>query len=135
MAGYSKTPLIQKLGIKPGFKVCFLNEPFDYVKNLHLPVDVEVLTRPKLPMDFIQGFFKDKKTYEKSLPGLKKTLAPSGMIWACWPKAASKVPTDLTESGVRNFGLKSGLVDIKVCAVDEVWSGLKFVIPAAERIG
>ena len=133
MAGYSKTPLIQKLGIKPGFRVCFLNAPPDYAKSLHLPLGVEPLAHPKLPMDFIQGFFKDKKTYEKSLPGLKKVLAPNGMIWVCWPKAASKVPTDLTESGVRNFGLKSGLVDIKVCAVDEIWSGLKFVIPVKDR--
>ena len=134
MAGYSKTPLIQKLGIKPGFKIFFLNTPEDYAKSLGpLSLGVEVLARPKLPMDFIQGFFKEKKTYEKSLPGLKKVLAPNGMIWVCWPKAASKVPTDLTESGVRNFGLKCGLVDVKVCAVDEIWSGLKFVIPVKDR--
>ena len=133
MAGYSKTPLIQKLGIKPGFKVCFLNAPEGFAKSLSLPVGIEILARPKLPMDLIQGFFKDKKTYEKSLLKLKEALVSNGMIWVCWPKAASKVPTDLTESGVRNFGLKSGLVDIKVCAVDEIWSGLKFVIPVKDR--
>src|ERR1700722_15289596 len=134
MAGYSKTPLIQKLGIKPGFKVCFLNAPSDYAKSLGpLPPDVQTVAIPKAPMDFIQGFFKDKKSYEKSLLELKKTLAPSGMIWVCWFKIASKVPTDLTEMDVRQFGLRRGLVDIKVCAVDDIWSGLKFVIPVKNR--
>ena len=84
-------------------------------------------------MDFIQAFFKDRASFEKQLPLLKKTLAPAGMIWVCWLKGASKIPTDLTESHVRGFGLQRGLVDVKVCAVDENWSGLKFVIPVKDR--
>ena len=84
-------------------------------------------------MDFIQIFCKDLKTCEKNLPILKKTLAPAGMIWVCWLKITSKISTDLTESHVRSFGLKCGLVDVKVCAVNENWSGLKFVIPVKDR--
>jgi hypothetical protein len=134
MAVYSKTPLLQKLGLKPGFKVCFINAPKGYAKSLGpLPPDAQVLATPKAPLDFIHGFFDSRDEYEKRLPGLKKVLAPAGMIWVSWPKAASEVPTDLTESGVRDFGLKTGLVDIKVCAVDEIWSGLKFVIPVKDR--
>jgi hypothetical protein len=134
MAGYSKTPLLQKLGIKPGFKVYLINAPAAYVKSLGpFPLGVQVLAAPKPPLDFIHGFFDSRDEYEKRLPALKKALAPAGMIWVSWPKAASKVPTDLTETDVRNFGLKAGLIDIKVCAVDEIWSGLKFVIPVKAR--
>jgi hypothetical protein len=133
MAGYSKTPLAQKLGIKPGFRACFLNAPPNYEKLLGALPALEILPKPKPPMDFIQVFFKDRASFEKQLPLLKKTLAPAGMIWVCWLKVASKIPTDLTESHVRGFGLKCGLVDVKVCAVDEVWSGLKFVIPVKNR--
>ena len=134
LAGYSKRSLIDKLGIKPGFRVSILNAPAGYSKTLGpLPGGVQVLAGPKLPMDFIHLFTKSSLEYEKKFISLKKTLAQNGMLWISWPKAASKVPTDMNEHVVRDFALKNGLVDIKVCAVDETWSGLKLVIPVKDR--
>jgi hypothetical protein len=134
MAGYSGTPLLKKLGIKEGFRIAVLNPPKDYFKLLgRLPLGVKVVPAPKGPMDFIHYFAQNRTEYEKKLPGLKKTMTQDGMIWVSWPKAASKVPTDVTEKVVRDFALKTGLVDIKVCAVDETWSGLKLVIPVKDR--
>ncbi len=92
-----------------------------------------VLSHLPTPLDFIHFFPRDRKEYEKRLPELKKALAPSGMIWVSWPKTALKVPTDMTERVVRDYALKCGLVDIKVCAVDGNWSGLKMVIPVKDR--
>src|SRR5579862_9752770 len=98
MAGYSQTPLLQKLGIKDGFKVAVVNPPPDYFKLLgKLPMGVEVVSSPKGPLDFIHFFTQDRGEYEKKLKNLKKALVPNGMIWVSWPKAASKVPTDVTE--------------------------------------
>lgn len=134
MAGYSGTPLLQKLGIKDGFRIFVENAPPDYFKILGpLPPMVQKAASPKAPLDFIHFFTQDRAEYEKRLKELKKTMADDGMIWVSWPKAASKVPTDVTENVVRGYGIKIGLVDIKVCAVDETWSGLKFVIPVKER--
>jgi hypothetical protein len=98
-----------------------------------LPEALQWAIRPQGLLDFIHCFHKDRKEFEKPLPRLKKALAPDGMIWVSWPKTASKVATDVTEKVVRDYALKTGLVDIKVCAVDEVWSGLKFVIPVKDR--
>jgi hypothetical protein len=134
MAGYSGTPLIQKLGIKNNFKMAAVNPPTHYWGLLGpLPEGVKTLKSPAAGMDFIHFFPKSRSDYEKSLLAFKATLVPSGMIWVSWPKAASKVPTDLSENLIRNFALKNGLVDIKVCAVDETWSGLKLVIPVKDR--
>ena len=134
MAGYSGTPLVQKLGIKAGFRIFVLNAPVDYPKLLGpLPPAAQIAKTLKAPLDFIHFFPQDKAEYEKRLKDLKKSLAPNGVIWVSWPKAASKVSTDMTEKIVRDYGLKAGLVDIKVCAVDETWSGLKFVIPVKDR--
>jgi len=134
LAGYSNRFLVDKLGVKPGFRVSILNAPAGYSKTLGpLPGGVRVLARPKLPMDFIQLFTKSSLEYEKKFIPLKKTLAQNGMLWIFWPKAASKAATDMNEHVVRDFALKNGLVDIKVCAVDETWSGLKLVIPVKDR--
>lgn len=134
MAGYSGTPLLKKLGIKDGYRMAVLNAPKGYFKLLgKLPMGVQILSSSKGPLDFIHFFIKDRKEYEKRLGDLKQAIAPNGMIWVSWPKAASKVPTDGTEKVVRDYALKTGLVDIKVCAVDETWSGLKLVIPIKNR--
>jgi hypothetical protein len=134
MVGYSRTSLVKKLGIKTGFRISVVNPPVNYFKLLgKLPEPVEVLKKPTSEMDFIHFFSTNCKEYEKSLLGLKKKLTSNGMIWVSWPKAASKMPTDLNDRVVRDFALKNGLVDIKVCAVDETWSALKFVIPVKDR--
>src|ERR1041385_1751404 len=136
MAGYSKRALRDKLGVKDGFKIAVLNPPRNYFKLLGpLAPGVKVLPQPKAPLDFIHFFTQNRKEYEKRLGRLKKTLVPNGMIWVSWPKAAAKIATDMNEKVVRDFALKSGLVDIKVCAVDDIWSGLKLVIPVKDRKG
>lgn len=134
MAGYSETPLVKKLGLKEGFRVAVVNAPKDYFQLLgQLPPGIQIVSIPKGTLDFIHFFTQDRKDYEKRLKSLKKTMAQDGMIWVSWPKAASKVPTDVTENVVRNHASKIGLVDIKVCAVDDIWSGLKLVIPVKDR--
>ena len=135
MAGYSSTPLLKKLGIKPGARMFVMKAPetyWDWVSPL--PEDVVVKKSPSSQsFDFVHLFLKEKKEYEKEVLRLKKALKPDGMIWISWPKKSSKVLTDLDENIIRDFALKNGLVDIKVCAVDEVWSGLKLVIPVKLR--
>src|SRR5262245_58044647 len=126
-AAYSKRPLAEKLGIKEGFKIIIIHSPRDYLNTLEIPLRTRVANQLKGPLDFIHFFTKARKELEAQFPGLKRELHKDGMIWISWPKASSKVETDLNEGIVRDIGLKNGLVDIKVCAVDEVWSGLKFV--------
>src|SRR5579863_2734979 len=136
MAGYSKRFLVEKLGIKTGFKIAVVNPPENYFKLLgSLPLPVVVLKKPAPRMDFVHFFTRSRTEYEKRFAGFKKALASNGMLWVSWPKAASLVPTDMNENVVRNFALKNGLVDIKVCAVDDTWSGLKLVIPLKDRKG
>ncbi len=135
MAGYSGTPLIKKLGIKPGYQLLVTGEPTAYWSWIS-PLPEGVAIRPKsgeAALDFVHVFVKEKKLFEKELLRYKKSLKPDGMIWISWPKKSSKVITDLDENIIRNFALKNGLVDIKVCAVDEEWSGLKLVIPVKDR--
>lgn len=128
MAGYSSTPLASKLGLKAGMVVCILHAPDTFVPNLGPIVsDLTVHTTLRTTYNYIHVFVKDKNTLEKQLPGLIKSLAPKGMIWISWPKKASKVTTDITEQTLRDVGLPLGIVDIKVCAIDDIWSGLKFV--------
>jgi len=133
-AGYSGTPLAKKLGIKGGFKASLINAP-EYYLHLFtdLPADVYFETNEDVQIDFIHFFTKSQDEYKEILPRLKDRIKPNGMIWISWPKKASKVPTDITEDIIRNFALQTGLVDIKVCAVDETWSGLKLVIPVKNR--
>jgi hypothetical protein len=134
MAGYSGTPLVRKLGIKEGAEV-FVQDPpdqyFDWISPL--PQNVIVCDAPKRDTDFIHVFVKDQKSFSRSFIRLKKYLKKDGMLWVSWPKKSSKVSTDLDENIIRDFGLKNGLVDVKVCAVDEVWSALKFVIRVKDR--
>ena len=136
MAGYSQRSLAAKLGIKIGFKMTVLNPPKNYFDLLApLPGPVRVLKKTAQQMDLIHFFTASRVEYERNLRRLRNSLAPDGMLWISWPKVASKLSTDMSEHVVRNFALRNGLVDIKVCAVDEVWSGLKFVIPLKERKG
>ena len=133
-AGYSKRSLVEKLGIKSGFSVCILNPPTGYDITLgELPMGVQRFVKPKGTLDFIQFFTKERSELERLFPVLKKALAETGMLWISWPKAASEIATDVNENSVREIGLKNRLVDVKVCAVDEVWSGLKFVVRLNDR--
>ncbi len=133
MAGYSSTPLAKKLGIKQGFKIKLVNAPEYYFKLFtDMPTNVELSPGNK-QIDFVHFFSRDAVELAKLLPRLKKTIAPAGIIWVSWPKKAAKIATDVTENKVRDLALKTGLVDIKVCAVDDTWSGLKLVIPVKDR--
>lgn len=139
MAGYSKRSLVDKLGIQGGFKVAFVDAPRNYRKSLgKLPKNISAqnfdkVSEARAPLDFIHAFSKERKELESKFSGLKKCLSPQGMLWISWPKGAAKVKTDLDENIVREIGLKHGLVDVKVCAVDEIWSGLKFVYRLKDR--
>src|SRR5947207_6969671 len=134
MAGYSATPLIKKLGIRPGFDVAFVNAPEDFVKQLDLPSDVSVRSHSKSDeLDFILVFVKSQKILSTAFAESARKIKPNGMLWVSWPKKTSGVQTDLTENVVRDIGLAAGLVDVKVCAIDEVWSGLKFVYRLKDR--
>jgi hypothetical protein len=133
-AGYSKKSLIEKLGIKDGFVISIIGAPKDYATALgKLPAGVNQSKKLESPLDFVQFFCSERSRLEDNFATLKEALAPSGMLWVSWPKASSGVPTDLTENVVREIGLKNGLVDVKVCAVDETWSGLKFVFRLKDR--
>jgi hypothetical protein len=132
-AGYSKKPLAAKLGIKEGSKIHIVNPPRYYLNALEIPQRVTLASTLKGPLEFIHFFTKSRKELELQFPILKQELLRGGMLWISWPKGSSKVETDLNEGVVREVGLKNGLVDIKVCAVDETWSGLKFVYRKADR--
>jgi hypothetical protein len=134
MAGYSGTPLIKKLGIKPGFRVAFVNAPADFVQGLDVPSETTVSSASsRRPLDFVLLFVKSKQELAAKFSPTAAKLKPDGMLWVSWPKKASGVKTDLTDNVVRELGLSEGLVDVKVCAVDEVWSGLKFVFRLQDR--
>ena len=134
MAGYSKRSLVTKLGIKPGYRVCFINAPPDYNRTLgRLPADVEPADRLEGSVDLVQFFTTERTELEAQFPRLKQAIAYDGSLWISWPKKASKVKTDLNENVIREIGLDNGLVDVKVCAVDEIWSGLKFVFRVEDR--
>jgi hypothetical protein len=134
MVSYSGKPLIQKLGIQSGFQLLVLKPPENYFSLLgNLPSGVHVGSNLRRPLDFIHLFVRDQKSFEGTLPKLKKKLAPGGMIWISWPKGASGLGSDLNDRVIRKFALAQGLVDVKVCSLDETWSGLKFVIPLKGR--
>lgn len=132
-AGYSGTPLAKKLGIKEGFRMALFNQP-DYYFSLFtdFPADVKFINNNS-KVDFIHYFAREGKQLQKDIGKLKNGIEQNGMIWISWPKKSSKVETDVTEDVVRMIALTNGLVDIKVCAVDETWSGLKLVIPVKDR--
>src|SRR3712207_3672167 len=126
MAGYSGTPLPKKLGIKEGARVAVVGAPAGFAEAA-LP-DVEATTTLRGMFDVIVFFTKARDELERRLPALRKAMVPNAGLWVAWPKRASKVPTDMTEDVVREVALPTGLVDNKVCAIDDVWSGLRLVI-------
>lgn len=133
-AGYSKRSLVDKLGIKPGMSFAVLGAPPGYAATLgELPKGARLQPQLRAPLKFIHFFSSNRNVLEGQFAALKKALAPDGALWISWPKGASKVPTDLSEGVVREVGLRHGLVDIKVCAVNETWSGLKFVYRIKDR--
>jgi hypothetical protein len=134
MAGYSKRSLVDKLGIKPGMRLMLLNPPAGYDQTLGpLPAEVQTAERLEPPLDFIHLFTTERAELAERFPALKAALAHAGTLWISWPKGSAKVKTDVNENFVREIGLDHGLVDVKVCAVDEVWSGLKFVYRLKDR--
>jgi len=134
MPGYSGTPLPQKLGIKPESRVSLLDAPPEVRAELSRALAAcENVSDEKIALDFAMIFTKSKAELAKEFKRIGKQLAPAGMLWASWPKKSSGVVTDLDENKVREIGLAAGLVDVKVCAVTEVWSGLKFVRRLKDR--
>jgi hypothetical protein len=128
MTGYSGTPLVKKLGLTEGL-VIFVSSPptgyFDWISPL--PPVLIVMDKLSGEFDFIHLFVLERKAFIKEFLSAKRHLRKTGMLWVSWPKKSSQVPTDLDENMIRDFGLSGGLVDVKVCAVNQVWSGLKFV--------
>jgi len=136
MAGYSGTPLPQKLGIKVGARVGLIAAPAGFERTLGaLPLGAKASdgARGASPLDVIVCFAGSRAELARLVPKAQARLDPNGGLWVCWPKKASGVATDLTETDVRTLGLKLGLVDNKVCAVDEVWSGLRLVVRVSDR--
>ena len=134
MAGYSGTPLPKKLGIKPGQRVALLHAPegFDSVLG-ELPDGVAVRRSARGPLDVIVSFSDSKRELRRRFATLARALDPAGGLWIAWPKRAAGIPTDLDGNVVREVGLAHGLVDNKVCAIDETWSGLRFVVRVEDR--
>jgi hypothetical protein len=134
MAGYSGTPLPQKLGIKPGARLGLFDAPPGFGATLGaLPDGVTKTTALKGALDVAVFFTTSRAALEKRFAALAKAIAPAGSLWISWPKKASGKKTDLDENVVRAVGLDKGLVDVKVCAVDDTWSGLKFVVRLKDR--
>lgn len=132
MAGYSERPLIAKLGIKPGARVLLANAPDGFEKNLGPMPEGVKRTSPSAEFDFGLLFLK-KSSELTNLASLAKKLEPRGMIWVAWPKKSAKANTDLNFDVVQHAGLDLGLVDVKICAIDDFWSGLKFVVRLKDR--
>jgi hypothetical protein len=134
VAGYSGTPLLKKLGLKEEFKIWLLNPPEDYFELLQKDVSGQVVPYRMIP-DWAHLFARSGLDMEKGMDRLKPASGknPKLIIWVSWYKKGSGIPTDLTEDGVRGWGLRNGLVDIKVCAVSAEWSGLKLVVPLSLR--
>jgi hypothetical protein len=133
MAGYSGTPLPQKLGIKPGLAVVTINAPTNYRRLRIIPEDVTFSDRLKPDSSFVHVFIKKRSELEKRLAVLREKIADSGTVWISWPKKSSGVPTDVTEDVIRAVALPLGFVHVKVCAIDETWSGLKLMVRRENR--
>ena len=134
MAGYSGKPLTKKLGIKSGMKLLFVNSPENYRQLLEsLPENTKQVKDKTSAVNFIHLFVKKNSELEESLPQVMKRLTQDGMIWISWYKKSSGILTDVTDDNIRATALPMGLVDVKVCAVDEQWSGLKLVIRKENR--
>lgn len=135
MTGYSGKPLVAKLGIKPGFRLAVLDAPLNYFE-LVAPLPAGVAIEHTLgagPYNCIHLFVTSYAVLTAQLGALKTAIVANGMIWVSWPKRAARIPTDVSEDRVRDLALTLGLVDVKVCAIDTTWSGLKLVIPLAGR--
>jgi len=134
MAGYSGTPLPKKLGIKEKSRIAFVELPAGVKTELKDALSTCTLVKDgRGPIDFAMLFVKTQSELKSLFARYARQLAPAGMLWISWPKKTSGVTTDMNENDVRRIGLKAGLVDVKVCAVNEVWSGLKFVIRVQDR--
>jgi hypothetical protein len=134
MPGYSGTPLPQKLGIREKFRIALVGAPPDVKSELKPALaGCEIAKDGRGPLDFAMLFVKSQAELKTQFARVSRQLAPAGMLWVSWPKKSSGVPSDLDENVVRKIGLDAGLVDVKVCAVTEVWSGLKFVIRVKDR--
>lgn len=135
MAGYSGTPLPKKLGIKEAFRVGLINMPADVKAELKDALSrCQSVKDGRGTLDFAMIFVKTAAELKPQFSRVSRQLAPAGMLWVSWPKKSSGVATDLDENKVRQIGLEAGLVDVKVCAVNEIWSGLKFVIRVKDRV-
>ena len=134
MAGYSQTPLLKKLGIKPEMRIMLIQQPDDYFKLLGLNISEQLTKKGETP-DLIHLFVKNNKEFEDSMKKLKPVIKSNTSItvWISWYKKAAKIPSDISEDIIRNYALKNDLVDVKVCAVSDIWSGLKLVVPLAKR--
>jgi hypothetical protein len=133
-AGYSGTPLAKKLGIKEGFIIKLVNHPDYYFKLIpDFPTGVKIIADRKVKKDFIHYFTTSAFQLEKAIKLLRQEIVTNGMIWISWPKIPAKLETDMSENVVRDAALKNGLLDVKVCAIDEIWSGLKLVIRLKDR--
>ena len=132
-AGYSGTPLYKKLGVKAGNRVWVSNAPEGYQDELANAGSFELTKKLAKDLDFVHYFAVNRASLLREFPKLRDSIKPAGMLWISWPKRSSGIPTDLDENIVREIGLKAGLVDVKVCAVDDIWSGLKFVVRRSDR--
>jgi hypothetical protein len=134
MAGYSGTPLATKLGIKAGHRVGLINPPDGFAELVEpLPERVELLAGVRSRRDVVVAFLRERGELESKLAAMAKATFPDGAIWIAWPKRASKVPSTITEDTVREVALPTGLVDNKVCAIDDTWSGLRLVVRRERR--
>ena len=133
-AGYSARALADKLGIKPGSSLLLVRPPDGYATTLGaLPPGVRLEARLRSGLDLVHVFVLRRGELLRGIGAWREAIFPAGTLWVSWPKKASKVPTDLTEDVIRDVALENGLVDVKVCAVDETWSGLKLVVPVKDR--
>jgi hypothetical protein len=136
MAGYSQTPLIKKLGIKESFRISLVHSPRGFQKELGpLPKNTKFLPCVMKSLDLILAFVRSEAELRKEFHLLAANLSANGMLWVAWPKKSSGVATDLSFATVQRIGLDAGLVDVKICAVNDVWSGLKFVYRLKDRTG
>ncbi|MBC7875092.1 MAG: DUF3052 domain-containing protein [Ferruginibacter sp.] len=133
-AGYSGTPLLKKPGIRPGMKILLLNQPGDYYSLLETDISDQLCKKNESP-DLVHLFVKDIKDFESEMKKLKAAYKKNTAvtIWVSWCKKSAKIPTDITEDTIRNYALMNDLVDVKVCAVSDAWSGLKLVVPLVKR--
>jgi hypothetical protein len=132
-AGYSERPLAAKLGLKPGLRTLIIDAPDGFPTLLDEAYETLIFDGASHQLDYIHWFVVDHTEYVQRFPEVKAKLAPTGMLWASWPKKSANVATDITETTVRDIALANGLVDVKVCAIDAVWSGLKLVYRIKDR--